>query len=454
MRLMMTGFVGVLLSGLSGSAIAGERPNFIVFVADDMAWDDCRAYGHPSIRTPNIDRLARDGMRFNNAFLTCSSCSPSRCSIFTGRYPHNTGAAQLHQPLPADQVTFPKLLKQAGYYTAAAGKWHLGPSERKSFDHIRGGKSNVWLETIEKRPRDEPFFLWMAFFDPHRPYQPNTIPRPHSPADVVVPPYLPDVPETRRDLALYYDEIARMDGVIGSVLAELDKQGAAENTVVVFLSDNGRPFPRAKTTVYDSGIKTPWLVRWPRGVRRGSETKSLISSIDLGPTILELAGVKPATTIQGKSFAKILAEPTTKTRDAIFAEHNWHDFEDHSRAVRTLRYKYIQNAYTDVPGVPPADAVRGETFQAMLRLKSAEKLPAQQLQCFTLPRPAEELYDLENDPHEMQNLATDPKHTKILEELRGSLEDWKHRTDDRVPKVRRADEFDRVTGKRLAAKKK
>ncbi len=236
--------VGMLLILSSGYLQAAEPPNFLVFIADDMAWDDCGAYGHPSIRTPHIDELARQGMRFDNAFLTCSSCSPSRCSILTGRYPHNTGASELHQPLPEDQITVAKLLKQAGYYTAAAGKWHLGPSEKKNFDRIHPGREKVWQQAIEQRPRDQPFFLWMAFFDPHRPYQPDTIKQPHTPADAVVPPYLPDVPDTRHDLALYYDEIARMDSVIGDVLAELELQGVADNTVVVFLSDNGRPFRR------------------------------------------------------------------------------------------------------------------------------------------------------------------------------------------------------------------
>ncbi len=446
MRVLLGGLLIVLCGSMSQAA---ERPNFIVFIADDMAWDDCGAYGHPSIRTPNIDALARDGLRFDNAFLTCSSCSPSRCSILTGRYPHNTGAPELHQPLPADQITVARRLKDAGYYTAAAGKWHLGPNEKRNFDRIYGGRENVWLEAIEQRPKNQPFFLWMAFFDPHRPYQDGTIDEPHKLSDAVVPPYLPDVLATRHDLAMYYDEIARLDGVVGEVLAELDKQGAADDTVVVFLSDNGRPFPRAKTTIYDSGIKTPWIVRWPKQVAAGGATESLISSIDLAPTILELAGVPAGPTFQGKSFAPILSNPKAKTRDAVFAEHNWHDFNAHGRAIRTPRYKLIENTYNDLPGTPPADAVRGETYQAMIKLRSEGKLGDNQQQCFTEPRPAVELYDLQTDPDELRNLADDPQYAKVRDELLGQLQTWKKETGDSVPAQRRPAKFDRQTGERL-----
>ena len=140
-------------------------------IADDLGWNDVGCYGHPHIRTPNIDRLARQGLKFTHAFLTCSSCSPTRCSIMTGRYPHSTGAAELHQPLPPDQVVFPGLLKTAGYYTASAGKWHLGPAPKVHFDAVVGGGPigcENWVKTLKERPKDRPFFLWLASIDPHR----------------------------------------------------------------------------------------------------------------------------------------------------------------------------------------------------------------------------------------------------------------------------------------------
>jgi arylsulfatase A-like enzyme len=449
LRLLSTGLFCGALTVSSGELRAAERPNFLVFIADDMAWDDCGAYGHPHIRTPHLDRLASEGLRFDAAFLTCSSCSPSRSSIMTGRYPHSTGGAhQLHNPLPGSQVVFPELLRAAGYYTASAGKWHLGPETVPEFDLVEQ-QFDRWVTTLKQRPMDRPFFFWFGFSDPHRPYQPGAITRPHTPEEVVVPPYLPDDDVTRRDLALYYDEIGRLDGHVGEVLAELDRQGAAGQTVVLFLTDNGRPFPRCKTTVYTSGVKMPLLVRWPGRVAPGSRTSSVVSSIDLAPTILELAGVPAGETFQGVSFARVLTDPAADVREYAYSEHNWHDFDDYQRAVRSQRFNYIRTWYTDVPGTPPADAVSGSTFQRMHKLRAAGTLSPAQLNPYVVPRPEEELYDVEADPHELHNLAGDPQFADVLTTMRKALEDWQRETDDRLPESRRPDEFDRVTGKRL-----
>jgi len=424
-------------------------PNFIVFIADDMAWDDCGAYGHPHIQTPGIDRLAAEGMRFDNAYLTCSSCSPSRASIMTGRYPHNTGGAhQLHNPLSGDQIIFPELLRDAGYYTASAGKWHLGSASIPKFDLVET-KMNRWVQTLRDRPQDKPFFMWLAFSDPHRGYREGIIDHPHSPEDVIVPPYLPDTPETRKDLALYYDEITRLDGVVGRVAEELERQGETENTMIAFLSDNGRPFPRCKTTVYTSGVKTPFIVKWPASVSAGTTTDSLVSSIDLAPTLLELAGVTPGSTFQGVSFAPLLKDPSATVREYAFSEQNWHDFDDFQRAVRDKQFNYIRTWYTDIPNTPPADAVKSITYQKMHELRTAGKLNKAQLNPYVTPRPAEELFDVEADPHELHNLVDDPQYAAALQRMRGVLEEWQAETNDEIPTERRRDEFDRVTGNRL-----
>jgi N-sulfoglucosamine sulfohydrolase len=468
--------LSLLVPQFAEAAGPANRPNIILLIADDMAWDDCGAYGHKTVRTPNLDKLASEGMRFDRAFLTASSCSPSRSSMITGRYPHSTGAQQLHWPLPADQITFVELLKKSGYWIAAAGKWHLGNDVKDRFDVVKeanpagfrlghpsgqpapqadaSGKSGagLWVPTLQARPKGKPFFLWLAAFDPHRDYDEGIIPNPHRPEDVVVPPYLPDVSETRKDLALYYDEITRLDGYVGDVLAELDRQGERDNTLVLFISDNGRPFPRAKTTLYDSGIKTPWIVRWPKQVKPGSVSNSLVSSVDIAPTFLDLAGVKAGSSFQGRSIAPALKNPRAVIRDAVFAERHWHDFDDHARSARSNRYKYIRNYYPDLPGTPPADAVRSLTFQAMRRLRDAGKLAPQQLGCFLKPRPEEELYDTETDPHELRNLASDPRYAATLNQLRRALAEWQRTTADRLPETRTHDEFDRETGNPLPSR--
>jgi arylsulfatase A-like enzyme len=470
----------VLLAGAFGCSQSepAAPPNFVVLIADDMNWDDNGPYGHPSIRTPNLDRLAREGMLFRNAFLTASSCSPSRSSVITGRYPHNTGAEQLHWPLPADQVTFVEKLKEAGYWTAAAGKWHLGDAVKDRFDLVveadpsgfqlpaakdgaaakpvmvanDASGSSDWIPVMRKRPDGKPFFLWLASLDPHRDYRHGIVNPPHQPEDVRLPPHLPDTPEVREDLALYYDEIARFDDYVGRVLDELEKQGVADNTFVLVFSDNGRPFPRDKTTLYDGGIKTPWIIRWPEVVAPRSVSDSVVSSVDLAPTVLELAGLTAAPTMEGRSFAPILRDAAQTIREYAFAEKHWHDYEDHARAVRSKDFKYIRNDYPDLPNTPGADAVRSMTFRAMQRLQAAGELTAAQQAPFTTPRPNEELYDVRSDPFELHNLAGDPAHEKTLQQFRQELAAWSKRTGDFMPSKRTPDEFDRTTGEPNAAR--
>ena len=268
-----------------------------------------------------------------------------------------------------------------------------------------------------------------------------------------MPPHLPDTPEVRGELALYYDEIARLDANVGKVVAELERQGVADNTVILFISDNGRPFPGAKTTMYDTGIRTPLLARWPKGIGRGLVADGLVSSVDLAPTILQLAGVPIPPTVQGRSFAPMLTDPTARTRAEVFAEKNWHDYEDRVRAVRTERFKYIRNDYADLAGTPSADAGRSPTMDAIRRLHTAGGLTPLQARIFVQPRPAEELYDVVADPQETNNLATDPRHAATLADLRGRLEAWGRETGDARPACRTPDEFDRATGKPLPGRK-
>jgi arylsulfatase A-like enzyme len=427
-----------------------KQPNFIVFIADDAAWNDCGPYGNDFIKTPNINKLAEEGLVFNNAFLTTSSCSPSRCSILTGRYPHSTGAPELHMPLPANQVLFAGELQKTGYYTAVAGKYHIGP-KRAEFDSIYGGSPSGcenWVRALKNRPKDKPFFLWLAALDPHRAYQPNTIPEPHNPDDVIVPPYLPDNDSTRKDLALYYDEISRMDSFIGDVMEELKKQGEDENTLVIYMTDNGRPFPRCKTRLYDSGIKTPFVVRWPGKIETG-RTDALVSSIDIAPTFCELAGAEISETFQGVSFVPVLKNTSAETRDYIAGEHNWHDYQAHERAIRNTRFLYIRNAYPQLNASPPADAVRSITYQKMIELFEAGELNEKQLDCFVAPRPAEELYDVVKDPYHFNNLAENADYSNELAEMRFLLDSWTEEFNDTIPENPTSDKFDRWTGEGL-----
>lgn len=476
----MKRFILLFLASLSLASHAATPPNIVLIIADDLAWDDTSPYGHPTIHTPNLQRLADSGMRFDNAFLTISSCSPSRASIITGRYPHNTGAEELHWPVPKKQITFTEHLRSAGYWTAAAGKWHLGDHMRDRFDEIREADTSGfqlppgaqgadakfvetttgeaqsgctdWVPLLKDRPRDKPFFLWLAALDPHRPYHEKITKKPTNPNSVRLPPYHADDPQVRADYALYYDEIERLDRYVGAVLDELDAQKVAGNTLVLFISDNGRPFHRDKTTVYDSGIKTPFIARWPAAIKPGTTCNSLVSSVDLAPTFLKLAGATPPSTLAGVDASPLLTDPLKSIRPYAFAEKNWHDIEDHVRAARDTRYKYIRNGYTDLPQTPPADSIRSISYRATQKLLTDGKLDTPQKSTFTTPRPTEELYDCQNDPHEIDNLANDPTHSQKLTELRSALDTWIHLTRDYTPKLRTADEFDRTTGAPTAAR--
>lgn len=415
---------------------AEERPNFVLIIADDVSDNDLGCYGNPTIETPNIDRLAAEGLAFDRAYLTCSSCSPTRCSLITGRYPHNTGAPELHLPLPAGQFMFPQALREAGYYTVLAGKNHMGGEVKAAFDKVTGpagpGGELDWVKHLQERPRDQPFFMWYAAVDAHRDWQMNQREPHYDPAAMRVPPYLVDGPITRQDLAEHAHEISRLDFFVGKVVGELERQGVAENTCVVFMADNGRPFPRCKTRLYDSGVKTP-LVVWRPGAVKPARTDSLVSTIDLAPTVLELAGLPIDERVQGVSLAPILAKPQAVVRDYAFSEHNWHVGAAHERSVRQGDWLYIRN---NLPELQSVCAESGPVFPAGKELWEAHEagtLSDDQQDVFLQPRPADELYNVKTDPHQLHNLATDEAYEKKLAKLKHVLARWTEETGDSVP---------------------
>jgi N-sulfoglucosamine sulfohydrolase len=446
------GVLGIGSSGLWGCVKAvRERPNIILIIGDDISVDDFGCYGHPYIRTPNIDNIAANGIRFTNTFLTASSCSPSRCSIITGRYPHNTGAAELHTPLPAEQLPFPLLLKEAGYFTAAAGKWHLGPDAKRAFDLIiedrklnGDGGEEKWVEVIQNRPKNKPFFLWFASHDAHRNWGADDFGKSFSPDDAVLPPYFVDTPETRQDLVSYYNEIARLDFYVGEVEKELEQQGVANNTLIMFIADNGRPFPRCKTRVYDSGMQTPFVVKWPNGIKKsGTVCNSLVSVIDIGPTIVEAAGLNAGVTFQGKSFLSLFKNPDLKFRSYVFSEHNWHDYEAHERMVRSEKYLYLKNNRPQLANQGPLDSNRSATHAALKKALEEGTITPVQSDIFLVPRPEEELFDVQQDPHQLNNLAANPNFKQALEEMRSVLDRWTEETGDTVPESLTTGWYDR-----------
>ena len=420
------------------------RPNIILFIGDDISVNDFGCYGHPTIQTPNIDRLASQGVRFTNAYLTTSSCSPTRTSLITGRWPHNTGAPELHMANPhlVDLPQFPNELRKAGYYTAQAGKWHFNGDATKSFDtrhNSRPSGGEKWVQCLQDRPKSKPFFMWYAAYDAHRGWDQPLSAGPHGPDDAHVPPYQVDGTETRNDLAHYYNEVHRFDMNIDRVVAELKRQGVYENTVIIVMADNGRPFPRDKTWLYDSGIKTPLIVHWPEKLRKSSLPTSLVSVIDLVPTILELANVACPPTVQGVSLVPLLLNPNDCVRDFVFAEHNWHTQRYHERMVRYGDFVYIRN---NLPSLIGFNIVHYNTYgklapaysELVERWRAGDATAAQQ-QVMAKPRPEEMLFNVARDPHQLNNLADQPEYAAMLNALRATLRQWTEETGDTIPKL-------------------
>ncbi len=436
MRSILCVFVVLVVSSWFNSSLqAAERPNFVLIIADDVSYDDLGCFGNPAIKTPNLDRLAAEGMAFDRAYLTTSSCSPTRCSIITGRYPHNTGAPELHMPLPADQYMFPKSLREAGYHTVLAGKNHMGAAIKPAFDEISdpagpGGERN-WVKQLKRRPQDKPFFMWFAAVDAHREWQTTDRDPHYDPKDVVVPPYLVDGPVTRQDLADHYHEVSRLDRFVGNVRQELEQQGVAENTYIIFSADNGRPFPRCKTRLYDSGAKNPFIV-WRPGTIKPARTDSLVSVVDIAPTVLELAGVEADPRIQGVSIASVFANPSATVRDYAFAEHNWHVAAAHERSVRHGHWLYIRNNLPDVLNMAVESSAAVPAGKELADAHTAGKTTDAQNNPFLQPAPREELYDAKADPHQLNNLVQDSAHAETLARLRRILDRWSQETGDSV----------------------
>ena len=431
---MKKSIIGLFLLLSSMSLAAADQPNFVFFITDDISPMDLGCYGSTQVKTPNLDKIAESGLVFDNAYLTISSCSPSRNSIITGRYPHNTGAPELHTTLPVGQHTFIHDLKEAGYYTFLSGKNHMAPPKQLGFEGSSDSQpagSEKWVSQLKSRPKDKPFFFWFASHDAHRGWQPNDKATQYNPDDVVVPPMMYNGLPTREDLTGYYHEVSRTDYYAGELMNELVAQGIVDNTYFIYCSDNGRPFPRCKTYLYDSGIKTPLIITGP-GVKSG-RTASLVSSIDFSATILELAGINKPETVQGVSFKKTLSDHLYKSRDVTFAERNWHVFQLHERMVRLDDYLYIWNAWPDRHNVCSETA--SYNFMASKELWEMfydGKLTRHQALVAQETQPVHQLFNVKADPHQFYNLADDPAYQSKLEQMQTLLRQWKSDTGDSV----------------------
>jgi N-sulfoglucosamine sulfohydrolase len=414
---------------------ARNPPNIVFIISDDHSWRDLGCYGNRAIHTPNLDRMAREGMRFNHCYVASPQCSPNRSAIFTGCAPHTTSTSRLHTPMPPWERTFLEPLKERGYFVGAFRKVHQGKEFDRRWDFY-GDRNSPFRSFFDRASKDRPFFLHVGFTEPHRPYRPGVFSPPHDAAKMRVPPHLPDTPEVREDLAMYHDAISRMDGEIGELLQLLEQRGIAENTLVMFTGDNGMPFPRAKGTCYDPGIRVPLLARWPGRIAAGAVRDELIAHVDLPASWLEAAGLALPAKMQGRSFLGLLQGNPNEPREAVFSERNWHDNFDPIRSVRTARHKLIFNAAPHFPYRPALDIADSLSWAAYQRAARRGGLTPAQIDLLSPNRPVLELYDMQADPDEFSNLAASPAHQDVLADLGRRLSRWMHETYDYLPPAR------------------
>jgi len=445
---------GALLVLLSGfQAAVAETRNVLLIVADDQG-RDLGVYGNPVLRTPNLDALAARGTLFTNAFATVSSCSPSRSVIYTGLYSHSNGmyglAHDVHnQHLLPTVWTLPQYLKAAGYRTGLVGKKHILPESALPFDEElapeRPGNRDVAFMAGEarkfiSRSTGKPFLLIVGYSDPHRAPEnfgntqtwPQVARTTYDPEKIVVPAHLPDLPEVRRDLAQYYESVSRLDSGVGLLLDVLRDTKHEGDTLVVYLSDNGRAFPGAKTTLYDEGIHLPLIVASPAQSKRGVRNNAMVSWVDITPTILDWAQAAAPRDqrLAGRTLLPILEQADPPGWDRVFASHSFHEIQQYypMRAVRTREYKYILNIAAPLEFPIAGDIASSPTWQAVAARPSVG-LGARTVQAF-LHRPDEELYDLRQDPSEVRNLAADPAHREVLERMRAEMTKFRAETHD------------------------
>ncbi len=459
-------FIKQLGSGIAGMALliqnctsTQKRPNILFAIADDWSWPYASCAGTKVLKTPTFDRLAREGVLFNHAFASAPSCTPSRGAILTGQYHWRLEAGgNLWSTLPAKFPVYPDLLAQAGYHVGFTRKgWGPGkiqPGGRKQ--NPAGPYYENFESFLAKRPVKVPFCFWFGSYDPHRPYEwESGVKDGLNSADVDVPPFLPDNEIVRKDLCDYYWEVQRFDKEVGELLQQLEEIGELENTLIVMTGDNGMPFPRCKSNLYDYGTNVPLAIRWGKEIKGGRNIEDFIHLSDLAPTFLEIAGLKPLECMTGRSFLNILRSSKSgwldPRRDQIFTgkeRHAWvreGGFGYPCRAVRTRDFLYIRNFEPD--RWPAGDPESGEMYDPLRRYGDIDGSPTIDYMLENLDaaavkplldlaiakRPAEELYDLTKDPYQLTNVADQPEYTEQKSRLSEMLiAELKRTSDPRV----------------------
>lgn len=452
---------------------ASQRPNILICIADDMSAQEI-AGGPPGL-TSVFDRVAKSGVRFQHAYCSTPSCTPSRAALLTGQaFCRLEEGASLLSTLPAKFAVYPDLLEKAGYAVGCTGKgWSPGDFRPGGRTRNPAGPGFPSFEAfLDKQPDGKPFAFWLGSIDPHRPYKAGSgVAAGIDPKALAVPAVVPDTPEIRADLADYHFEVQRYDGDVGKALQELERRGLLQNTLVVITSDNGMPYPRAKCNLYDWGTRMPLAISWPGKIPAGRVIDDFVSLPDLAPTFLEAAGVAVPKEMTGRSLLPMLTsnkggkvEPDRdhaffgRERHDVFREEDGRPVGYPSRGVRTEKFLYIRNFKPDrIPGGDsPTQNQDNDQGPAKTYVVTHQNDPAVKpyYDRAYAKRPAEELYDLAKDPQQHTNVAADPAYAAWVKEMRGLLDREMTALDDpRRPGGENPDVFDSYPVHREARRK-
>ena len=424
---------------------SANKPNILFIVADDWS-KHAGIYGDKVVRTPNIDKLGKNGLIFDQAFCSAASCSPSRASILTGKHPHQIAeGGNLWGSLPASIPNFVSLIQASGGFVGSEQKgWGPGNFKIGGYQDNPAGKNfKNFEEFLGAKPKDKPFFFWFGSIDPHRDYVKGTGEQAGlDPQKVKVPGFLPDTDVVKKDILDYYFEVERFDSNVGKLIATLESKGELENTLIVITSDNGMPFPRAKATCYDSGTNIPLIMYW-KGKIKPARSSELVSLIDLAPTVLDVMGIQKPTDLPSKSLINLINGRPIAHRNAVFVERERHanvrkgDLGYPVRGIRTKEFLYLRNfepnrfpagdpqkwvavgPYGDIDDSPSKQLIMSDSANYAFFFNRTFK-----------KRGSEELYDLKNDPSQLHNLANEKRFENAKKYLKIELEAWMKRTND------------------------